>query len=129
MSDDELRLTLRLNLRHEVRNDDASVSDVEEKVVRMLNHPNERVTGAEIGTKGELGGNVENAESEVLDTRIAVGHRASGMFLELVPARWSHKDLKQLATMTAHEVEMAHYADNVECTEWGVEPTKPGKRV
>jgi hypothetical protein len=129
VSDDELRLTLRLNLRHEVRNDDRSVSEVEEKVVRMLNHPDKRVTGAEIGTKGTLGGNVENAESEVLDTRIAVGHRASGMFLELVPARWSHKDLKQLATATAHQVEMAQYADNVECTEWGVEPTKPGKRV
>ena len=104
--DFEARTRLKVEVFHEVRNQEKTVSDVEERVQSVLNTHGERVT----------------------DIRIAVGHRASAIFLTLQKKRWASDSLEQLARETANWLDYSQYADDVTVRKWYIDTeTKRGE--
>lgn len=129
MSDSERPvLTLKVNLFHDVRHDDRNVSDVKERLLAYLNHPDAIAEGVRIETLDGM--KAVGADCEVsLRARISVGHKASAVFLELAPHRFSEDSLDSIARNVARGLDSHHYADDVRVDDWLLEATKPGKRV
>ena len=121
--------TLKIELRHEVRNQRTDIEKVEERLLSAVNHPTKRANAAALELHPNLSAELANVDSGALDTRIAVGHRASGLFLELKGnKRFAERDIDSIV----HSVVMAldhTYANDVEARGWTVQATEKGRYV
>jgi len=120
--------TLKIELRHEVRNQRTDIEKVEERLLSAVNHPTKRANAAAIELHPDLSAELEHTDS-ALDTRIAVGHRASGLFLELKGnKRFAQRDIERIVRHV--ESSLNHdYADNVQAKGWTVQATEKGRYV
>jgi len=120
---DRPRLTMKVNIVHDVRNDESDREKVREGMLEFLN---EEAEDLRIETLEDVDAELQNG---VEHGRIAVGHTASAVFLELAPKRFSGDSLQSLTNTVANELGHHHYADNVELEYWLLEATEPGTRV
>ena len=122
-------LTLKIELRHDVRDSKKDIASIEERVVGFVNDTEGKANAAAIELHPNLSAELANVDSGVLDTRIAVGHRASGLFLELKGnKRFAERDIDRIV----HQVVMAldhTYANDVEARGWTVQATEKGRHV
>jgi|AntRauTorcE11898_2_1112593.scaffolds.fasta_scaffold54722_2 hypothetical protein len=93
------QLQLKVEVFHDPRNKNADVSHIEQRVKSLLNHPDDRIT----------------------DIRVSVGRAASGVFVTLIPGRWSNDNLDRFPTKVAQALDYTRYADNVRNTDWSIE--------
>lgn len=119
-------LTLRLELRHDVRHQRTDIDEIEEGLVAYI--VQQPVNNAAIELHPDTSAELENVESG-LGTRIAVGHTASGLFLELPgKQRFGKRDLERLVQHVEEYLD-PRYAPNVEVRGWSIQACKEGQYV
>jgi len=96
---DDAQIRVKANLLHDKRNQQADVSAIEERVMQMVNHPEQRIDYL----------------------RIAVGEAAGAVFFHLVPRRWDSDDMERIAKDVAHWMESEHYASDIRVTQTYIE--------
>lgn len=118
------RITLKINIFHDVRDAEKDVSKIEDKLVQYLEGTLE---DACIELQDDVSGGME--DKRLSGTRIAVGHRASAVFVELAPRRFSEDSIERVVRRTVKQLGHSHYAENVELDDYYIEATEPGART
>ena len=120
---------MKIELRHEVRDSGVDISFIEERLVKYVNDTEGRANSAAIELHPDLSAEVVNLDSGVLDTRIAVGHRASGLYLELKGnKRFNERDIDRVVHSVVQCLDHT-YANGVEARGWTVQATEKGRYV
>lgn len=118
------RLALKLHIHHDIRRQETDVGKVKNKIEHYLH---DELEGIDFELQDDVSTGTETEDSG--DIRIAVGHRASAVFVELAPGRYNHSSLEKVVDRVVREIQHTRYADNVELDYWQVEATEPGRRV
>lgn len=122
-------LTVKIELRHEVRDAGKDISALEERLVKFVNDTDGNANAAAIELHPDLSAELVNLDSGVTDTRISVGHRASGLYLELKGnKRFNNRDIDRVVHSVIQCLDHT-YADGVEARGWTVQATEKGRYV